>query len=203
MEKITFIDFIKSLISETISAVSEAQYQQENKILELKEDLMASNKVLIEKYDLFETAKIDLGEKAKESEINDYVASKIGSIRQGLSIYFENGYVKTVVDKGKISAKFICNINTGDDENKDNNALKLKNSTDKYPNLPKIDEENRFTKIEMKPDALFEYKDKKLEKIAKNITIKTIDVTKDKDVIDSSQNLVSSVDIEFRTVIVN
>ncbi len=111
MNQITFTDFLKSLITETIVAVSETQYQQENKIIELKEDLLATDEQLIRKYHLIEEAKKDLEASGETEKPEDIIKIKINSLRQVLSTYFENGYVKPIIDEGKISAKFIYNMN--------------------------------------------------------------------------------------------
>ena len=208
MDQINFIDFLKSLITETIGAVSEAQYEQEEKLIELKEVLLAPDEFIIAKYDLKEEALEVLGKKAEKEDITNYISEKIASLKQVLSTYFENGYVKTIVDKGTVDVKYICNINAPDPDTKPGTAKKnpkkkagVTASAVKRP--AKISPAVLRELARVRPAGVFKVRDRKIDKIARNIKIQTVDINKDKDLIKTSQNLVSSVTLHFRTVVVS
>lgn len=206
MNQVTFIDFLKSLITETITAVSETQLQQESKIIELKEDLLSSKEYLIEKYNLLEEAKLELEDKGgDEKAVYELLDFKVNSLRQVISTYFENGYVKPIVDKCKISANFLYNYNTDVTRLESKEIAEPKKLKSKKLHIPKnisvkdLKHTTRHLKIS---DKVFKLDDEKVNKISKNMKIQTIDLIKDKEVINSKQSLTSSVEIEFRTVIV-
>lgn len=130
MPKITetgFTDYVSTLINETIDAISVAHLEQEQKILDLKSDLIISDNDLIEKYNLKEAISFDENDTDEEKE--ELLKNAVKNHRALLENYFEKGFIKTFVDKGKLSTKFIFSF-------KENNTIEIEKSVKSTPEKP-------------------------------------------------------------------
>ncbi len=191
MENINFIDFIKSLVLGIYTAINESQVDQETKILELKSDLFLDDEAFAIKYNLKEQI-IEENGKLKDEQIAELIKEKIEKSKEILETYFKNGYVKTIIDKCKMNAKFIYTIQTSTDSNSQQKSLAQKKST--YKNLPieKVDLTKKIINLSNIPNLKSE-----------NILIHTIQPNKNNELSNITQNITSSIEIDFRTVIIN
>ncbi len=215
-----FVDYVSTLINQTIDAISIAQLEQEQKIIDLKSDLLLSDSQIIEKYDLEES--IDFNEDITDEEKNMLLQQSVEKHRELIKNYFEKGFVKTIVDKGKLSTKFIFSFTEEDTqkveikEEKKNSQKPIPQSLEVKPNKNKIVKKRNSSILKdiknLKPIELSIKKDilnKNDFNINKNDNFKTklsvIPLTKssnkDDDTNSTNTNITSYLELEFRTVI--
>lgn len=190
-----FVEFVTDLINSTVDAVISSQLDQERKYLELRKDLLLTDRQFSSKYKLEQEAKEILGSSANDKEIQEYISEYIANYKQTLKEYLNKNALKVIVDRGKVNAKLIFSFTDKNDEKKTTEKRNI-SSTVKKPIITKTLFNKEITKSILADKNLIT---RNLSNIRPKVIVKPID--SNKDMLDLKTDIVSNVEFSFRTVV--
>lgn len=212
-----FVEFVTKLIGETMDAVISSQLEQGKRTLELKQDLTLNNDQFIFKYDLMTKAKEVLGDEFSEEKLNLFIEEYIENHKSMLQRYFDNNSLNVLVDRAKVSAKMIFSLS--DSTNVDSETTKKSQPAPKTDEKLKTGSPIESVKKPNQPMRSFsspEQREKQLKiderlfadknlivrgpaTMGSKITVQPVSLA-NKDVMDLKTDIVSSVEISFKTL---
>ena len=212
MAKFELAGFVRELIDNTMDAILSSHLEQERKVLEILEDLELSDDDLINKYRLLENAKEILSDDADDSEVKEFVKNYLEDHKQVVQKYLDKGIPKTVVDKGSLSIKAVISVNA--DEETEGEGITEEVSKEPIKEKPPLKPEKKAIPSKGALSRIRGYKDLQIKlsnKVMESKKLPTrnlgnlprlyIRPVKENEPIDERFEIVSEINIEFKTVI--